>query len=298
MKEAIIISAHGIGDNILAFSCASFLEEHDCKVLVSAREEVFNAVEYLFGAKFSLEKIDESISEDNAILKDPTVRDNLWSKYKREYKNLYYVVPDLLFNSPLAFDYKKYRVSPQVIKSTRLLLDDRKEDGGVIYLGLNSTTEGYTYKYIASLAVKLAKELPNFKIYLPIVTKWANKAIDTPGFAEIPANLIIEKDPNFRESLDILAKSSYFVGTDNGPSHIAYHYGIPRLILDPQFGRLPWIARWKEDYAESIPIQTEDDDIVKIVSVNVGIPQTTLIPRMEVLRRPFANWPQELFFKF
>lgn len=297
MKEAVIISSHGIGDCILGLSCASFLEKGDYKILVSARAEVFHALDHVFGDLFELERIDESISENNLILYDNLVKEKLWGQYRNEYKNLYYVVPDLLFNSPLAFPCQHYGVSPHVIKSTRLLLNQRRPKR-LIYLGLNSTTEGYVYNNISGLAIELAKKMPDFDIILPLVAKWAGNQINRPTFSETLPNLRIQENPSILKSFDDIANASYFVGTDNGPSHLAYHYGIPRLILDPQFGRLPWIARWKEDYCESIPISTEVDDIVTLVNANVTIPQTTLIPRMEVLRRPFANWRQELFFKF
>jgi hypothetical protein len=184
-----------------------------------------------------------------------------------------------------------------MIRATRILeASMQRED--MIYLGLMTTTAGYSYGEPISLATNLAYSLPLYKIYFPIINTWAGKdikSIDIPS--RLPSNLIIEFNPQFNDAIDNLAKSSYFVGTDNGPSHIAYHLGIPRLILDPQFNKLPWIARWREDYLESIPINTPVETVTSIVKMNLDIPQTTLIPRMVCLTYGDANWDHLLWLK-
>jgi hypothetical protein len=299
MSKVLVIGGHGIGDCMMAFQCATVLQWHGIqpKVIISARDEVFNPIKQLLGALFDLEQIDESYAADNNLLKDAS----LMAHVSKGYDEVYYVIPDLLFNNRYAFDYKKYHTNPQMIRDIKLLeftLPANVQRTNIIYLGLMTTTDGYMYSEPMSLALSLAYALPEYQIYFPVVNTWAGKmikAIDVPN--TLPNNLEVPVNPYFEDTLDILSRSCYFVGTDNGPSHIAYHLGMPRLLLDPQFNRLPWVARWREDYLESIPISSSIDNVTSIVKTNLTIPQTTLVPRMTCLVNGEANWKQLLWLK-
>lgn len=295
MERVLIIGGHGMGDCLMAFQCAKIVEEHGVryKLLISARDEVYKPLFKLFGNHFIMEQIHESYAADNTILKD----ESLMKTVSTGYNEVYYVIPDLLFNNKYSFPYKQYSTNPQMIRSKRLL-DTQADKRGFIYLGLMTTTDGYMYSEPLTLALNLAYSLPSNIIYFPIVKHWANKEIKTIDIPnKLPANLVIEYPEDLEEGLIMLSKSSYFVGTDNGPSHVAYHMGVPRLLLDPQFGKLPWIARWREDYLESIPISSSVEDIVNVVKTNLEIPQTTLVPRMTCLVNKEANWQQLLWLK-
>jgi hypothetical protein len=302
------IGGHGLGDCILSLQISYFLSKLNIEHqnLTSTRNEIFNPLKYLFEDKFKLNQIDEKITENNLIINSIEAQEELKKKYNGT--EIIYNVPDLLFRNPLAFDFQKYNLSPQIIKKHRLLLDPsfRQKKENIIYCGLATSTENYVYYDIPELIQKLAKALPNYKIYFPLLTKW-DKPIDNLGNFNInfPQNVIIDKDPKFESSLEILKQSVYGIFTCNGPSHIAYHLGIPRLILDPQFGKLPWVARWKEDYEECIPINTSINEILTIVVNNILIPQTQMFDRkfISFLERGSANpsnldWSQILYFKY
>lgn len=302
------IGGHGLGDCILSLQISYFLSkinvEH--KNLISTRNEVFNALKHLFGNKFEFTQIDEKITENNLIINDDVTQEDLKKKY--EASEIIFNVPDLLFRNPLSFDYKKYNLNPQIIKKQRLLIDlnlEQKKEN-IIYCGLATSTENYVYYDIPLLIQKLSKALPDYKIYFPLLTKW-DKPINNLGNFDVdfPENVIIDKDPKFEDSLNILKKSIYGIFTCNGPSHVAYHLGIPRLILDPQFGKLPWIARWKEDYEECVPINTSINEILTIVVNNILIPQTQMFDRkfISFLEKTSPNpsnldWSQILYFKY
>lgn len=298
MSNVLIIGGHGMGDALMSLQCAQIVQENgkNPKVLLAVRDEIYKPLSFLFERDFNIQQGPDSIANDNALLKDLA----LFEQVTKDYKEAYYVLPDLLFNNKHSFDYELYDTNPQVIRSTRLLTKNRVIQQN-IYLGLMSTTPGYSYEEPMTLAIELAKSLPKYNIYFPIVTKWANqdiKDIEVPK--ELPVNLIVVRDGGLSESLVLLRTCRYFIGTDNGPSHIAYHMGIPRLLLDPQYNRLPWLARWREDYLESIPIATRVPYIVDVVKTNLEIPQTTLIPRATVLLNSpnsGANWSQQLFLK-
>lgn len=293
-EKILLIGAHGAGDCLLSLQCANYIPHTNFAIYLSCRPEVFAPIEHAFKDEYLIQRIDESYGENNNILQNTLLLSNL----QRQFDFVYYIIPDLLFRNPLAFPWRKYNVHPQVIKNTRLLTH-KASLAPFVYLGLCSTTPGYTYEYIEALAIKLAETLPHLTIYLPWVSNWAGQNIPQPNFSRsIPDNLEITIDKPFTENLDLLKQCSYFIGTDNGVSHFAFHYGIPRLILDPQFNRLPWIARWKEDYSESIPISTPPDQVVKLVEANVNVPQTCLVPRMHILSQLGVDWAKTFLFKY
>lgn len=295
MDKVLVIGGHGLGDCLMAFQCAVVLQRHGInpKVRISARNEVFAPLAHLLSPYFDMEQIDESYAADNLLLKD----ESTWKFVTDGWDTSYYVIPDLMFHNKYAFDCKKFHTSPQMVRSIRLL-DGQTTTSDVVYLGLMTTTDGYMFSEPMSLATSLAYNLPQFKFHFPIVTSWANKSIqkiDVPP--KLPSNLEVVVNPDFKESLNVLMSSCYFVGTDNGPSHLAYHASIPRLLLDPQFNRLPWIARWREDYLESIPILSSVEDITNVVVSNLTVPQSMLAPRMVALVQGKANWQNLLWLK-
>lgn len=293
MSEVLIIGSAGLGDTLISFQAASIAQDKGEVVTVglSVRDEIYQPLKRIFSDDFIIDKLDESLSYNNSILKQPAPA-YLISRFNR----IYYVLPDLLFNNKYSFNFQLYNTSPQEIRSIRLLTGKRKNRSKAVYLGMLSSTPGYTYQNVPRLAVELARRLPDYHFYLPVLDKWAETDLQKWEFKEKPDNLYVPYW-DLTTALEFIGNCSYFVGTDNGPSHIAYHYGIPRLLLDPQFGKLPWIARWREDYTESIPITTSIQDIIDLVKLNLTVPQTTLIPRVEALKNLYGNWQQLLFLK-
>lgn len=295
------IGGHGLGDCILSLQISYLLNQQNIsnKTLISTRNEVYRPLWYVFGNALDFERIDENIAHDNKIIADKTLQENLKSIYN--VKDITYNVPDLLFRSPLSLDYKKYSLNPQLIKKTRVLNGHFTNKDKIIYCGLTTTTQGYTYENIPTLLRSLAEHLPNYTIYFPKVKKW-DRGITYNNFdINFPKNVFIHEDPMFEESLDWLVKSEYGIFTCNGPSHIAYQLGIPRLILDPQFNKIPWMSRWKEDYEECIDINTQCMDIVNLVTTNIKTPETTLIDRkkiLELIKSGYNNWKDIFFFKY
>lgn len=295
------IGGHGLGDCILSLQISHLLNQRNIsnKTLISAREEVYKPLWYVFGNAIEFEQINENIAHDNRIIIDKDLQDNLKSQFNA--KDITYNVPDLLFRSPLSLDYKKYGLNPQLIKKTRVLTNHFPQKEKIIYCGLTTTTQGYMYSDIPLLLKNLAEHLPEYVIYFPKVKKW-DRDIDYSNFNfNYPSNVFIHDDPIFEESLDWLIKSEYGIFTCNGPSHIGYQLGIPRLILDPQFNKIPWISRWKEDYEECIPININYNDIVKLIETNIRYPETTLIDRkkvVELIKNGYNSWKDIFYFKY
>lgn len=298
----INIGGHGLGDCILSLQISSCLKEKTIQHinLISTRDQVYNPLWHIFGNEFDMQKIDEGYSENNNIISDHRLQKELELKYNSNY--ITYNVPDLLFKHPLAFKYEEYGLSLNTIRRKRTLLKHFRNKEKIIYCGLCSPQKDHIYKNIPSLLRTLAEYLPDYTIYFPYIKKWNRDITDLGDFnIDFPSNVFIHNEPEFKDSLDYLVKSSYGIFTDNGPSHIAYHIGMPRLILDPKFNNILWMARWKDDPEECVSIDADKNEIAQIVYHNIRTPQTTLIDRKIIknyINAGSVNWKDILLFKY
>jgi hypothetical protein len=301
MDKLVNIGGHGLGDCLLSLQISHLLEERKIEHinLISTRNEVFEPLNYIFGNKFKLIQIEEKYAHDNAIINNIDFQKEIEQKYNST--DLTYNVPDLLFRNPLGLNYKKYGLEPSIIKQTRVYTDNSAKKEGIIYCGLCSTTEGYVYGNIPLLLIRLAEFLPSYTIYFPMINKWDKEINNLGNFdTTFPSNVFIDKNPSFIDSLKWLQRSCYGVFTCNGPSHIAYQLGIPRTVLDPQFNKIPWMARWKEDYNDCIPINIDINSIAQLISANINYPQTKMIDSkiiLELIQKNQDNWKDIFYFK-
>lgn len=300
MSKIRILVNGGIGDCLQGFSCADLLQkqgdtEDNISVGVFARPEIFQPLNELFKDKFSITQLPDSFLTDYQLEKNP----ELWFNFSKGYDETYLVIPDLLFRNPHSFNYKKYNLTLNQIKTNRLLENKRKSEK-LVYLGLLSTTPGYTYYNVPDLVVFLCKQNPNYKFYLPNNITWDGKKVFF-HIKVIPTNLVIDDNPTFMQSFEWLCKSDLAIVGDNGISHLAYHLGIDRILLDPQYNKSMFLVRWREDYNDSIPITTSSIDVAKLTKVLLDVPQTRLLPKKLIIDRLVTgeiNWSQELNFKF
>lgn len=287
-NKVILISNDGIGGSLLTASAASFVSAagNYPVIYMPSRDEIFRPYKYLLQDKFEVKQAPEGYA---SLI------------HKPEDVELYVVYPDGVYNNRFSFDYKKYNTNPQLLRSNRILTHKYFPVPKNIYLGLTSSTAGYSYEDVPSLLKELYKVLPDYTFHLPIISKWAGQNISSYNLDNLPENVRIYKDDDFCNQINILKSCEYCICLDNGISHIAYHLGMPRLVLDSRYGlgrhSLPWIVRWFEDINEHIRIQSFPQDIAQLVNTNIKIPQTTLLPRQFVLNNSGAEWTRELLIK-
>lgn len=301
-KQTLIIAPGAIGDSILAFQCAHFAKQAGEQVLVgvSARDDVFNIIHYVFSDLFDIVRLPEPLTSNHALLKESNPLDYLRDNFSAllNINKFYYVVPDLLFNNPYHFQYQAYGLkTPNIIKQQRLLLNSKLVIGQakkIIYLAPHSSTPGYEYPDFNNLILALAESLSEYLLYLPKFTEWAGKAVFSPNdkVLKLP-NLIYSE--GFEKGISYLANSCYCISTCNGPSHLAYQFGVPRLVIDPQYCKLAWDSRWKEDVCECVSNLMTCDQLANIVWANLKTPQTLLIPRVYAFTN--RDWQKELIIK-
>jgi hypothetical protein len=301
-SKLINIGGHGLGDCVLALQISYLLKLKNIKhqTLISTRNEVYKPLSHIFSKELDFDQIDNKYAHENALLNNQEYYNELVKTHNSNH--ITYNVPDLLFRNPLAFNYAEYGLNPQLIKKTRILSHHFSYKEKIIYCGLTTSTNGYMYENIPILLKGLAEHLPDYTIYFPKVKSW-DKDINYIGAFDIqfPSNVYIHENPSFEDSLDYLTKCCYGIFTCNGPSHIAYQIGIPRLILDPQFDRIPWMSRWKEDYEECISLNTEYNDVINLIVNNIKYPETTLIDRkkiLDLLKARNNSWKDIFYFKY
>ena len=288
----MVIGGQGLGDCILSLQCASVIQNYGIipKIVISARPEIQKALSFLFDSQFKLDFIDDYYSKYDRMLREKKLMDEVIQGFGE----IYYIVPHLIYCNNFRFNFEKYNTSPQVIREIKLLTKNRKIKK-IIYAGLLSVKLCHMFKNSVELVIKLATAMQDYEIYFPIIQSWAGKEIPAFSFPEdIPSNLHIDVNPELKDALAVLLGSCYFVGLDNGPSHIAYQAGIPRLILDSRMTNLGLIIRWRENLLESVPISSSTDSIVYLIKTNLEIPQTTLLPRDLCLLNKGLDWVKAL----
>lgn len=295
MSKIRIIANDGVGGIIQGFCCAKYCSEgNDVEVALPVRDEVYKPLEFLFSDKFKLNQLPDFFSP--MIEKD----DQLWDKLSHGFDESYFFEPDLLFNNKHAFDYNKYGVSLDTIKTTRLLQYKYKPEGKIIYCALNTSTKDYQYSHTPALLNFLGRLLPDYTIYFNSLNSWAGKTLFNGDLKNLPSNVLIKNEEQFELSLEYLFKSSYCICLDNGISHIAYSLGVPRLLISNRFDNdfgLKWVARWYENISECINYNNSPKNIAELVKLNLEIPQTQLIPRIKCMENLDKDFKQLLYFK-
>ena len=289
-NQVTLVCRDGLGGSLLTAQASYFVKaagKHPV-IVMPARDEVFKPYKYLLEDRFKVIQAPENYADN--LLHIPNDIE------------LYFVYPDGLYQGKFPFNYQKYNTNPQLIRSTRILTHQYIPKGKNIYLGLISSTPGYSYQNAPKLAEELAVALPDYTFHLATVSKWSNTKINLGDLSGLPANVIIYRDDDFCNQIDILKTCEYCVTLDSGISHISWNLGMPRLLLDSRFGlgrhSVPWIVRWFEDINEHIRIESSPEDIAQLVRTNIKIPQTTLLPRQFVLNNRGAEWTRELFMKY
>lgn len=300
MDNIAIVTGGGIGDCILAYQAASYVQKHSDNfpyIFLCARKEVVEPLNHIFRTKLwpTFWINEEKHWDIDNLIKDQTFLENL----RKDYKEVYVVLPDVLFTGKYAFDWKKYRVNLKTLTQTRLLTHFWKPKKQ-IYCALSTSTGGYSYSETHLLLKYLDDILPKeYIVRRPILKKWAGMELyPTSTTINYSSRIQLIESPDIKTEIDELRQSEYCVCLDNGPSHLAYQFGIPRLLLDPRMGQFPWVARWREDVSESIVITTPSKMIANLVKINIEIPQTQLLPKQFILNNMNSDWKTQLLLKY
>lgn len=291
-----ILCAHGVGDAILGMQCAHYVKTRVPLVVACCRDEVFKILREAFGFSIVQHPEKEKWGENNWILNNQAELQN--HRETQGEVEVYYVIPDLLFRNPLTFDWRKYNVSPQTIKSTRVLTHHWKPSKR-IYVGLASSHPDYQFRNIYALLFALGANFPEYEIYYPNLQNWNGSKM--PGepvdFSGLPANVVIDTVCAVETTVKKLKESDYGIFVDNGFSHLAYQCGVPRLVLDHYYGNCAFESRWRENTEDYIPYTEKIEEILPIIYNGLNDP-TTLLINKNWLRNRSTDWSKALIYKY
>lgn len=309
-KKILCISAGGSGDIILGCQVTHHIQKKvgpgNVELLCLARNETFKPIELLFGDQMIIKQheLKERWGENYQLITNP----DLLKQIKKDYSEVYIVIPDLLFRArEYSFDFNKYNCSPQTVIQTRLLTHKSKLEKIVYCAFANTTTKGYNYTETKKLVELLAYLLPDYKFYVPVLSKWNNEEIigadKNVELNNLSGNVLIDFDPTWERAISFMSCSKFIIALDSAPFHLAYQFGIERVCLDPHFGYLNnqhiWGARWRNTgMNDSIAINSPPEMIAQLVVTNIMIPQTTLLPKWFVYNNLEKDWVSYLGFKF
>lgn len=299
MSKVRILSGDGIGGQLQAFSCAEIVQNqgHEVHIGILGRNEIFNFLKEIFKDKFkNIVQVSEAFVEDYKLEKDEA----LWFNLSKGFDETYFICPDTLFRNLHRFNYRKYNVNLSDIKEHKLLQNKHIPQENLCYLSLLSTTPGYTYENASDLINFLCLQNPKWKFYIPINFFWNGSKLYL-NIKQKHHNLIVDENPNLLNSWEYMTKASFAICTDGGPMHLFNHLGVEKLVLDPQFNNFPWIARWRKNMDDSIPILTSAIDIARLSKNLLDNELVRLLPRKLVLDRLLhgdIDFSRELLYKF
>lgn len=299
MSKVKILVNGGIGDCLQGLSCADIVQSqgNEVDIGVFARNEIFNFLKELFKDKFkNIVQLPESFIQDYQIERN----DDFWSRLSQGYDECYFICPDTLFRNPHRFNYKKYNLNLSQIKNYKLLSGDYKPQDNLCYLALLSVTDGYTYPHTSDLINFLCLQNPKWNFYIAQGITWNGRKIHT-DIKNKYSNLIVDDNPTLLKSYEYMRKASFAITTDNGPMHMFNHLGTEKLVLDPQYNKAAFIARWRRTMDDSIPITTSSIEVAKITKNLLDNELARLLPRKFLLDRLLhgdIRWHEELIYKF
>lgn len=295
MEKINIISNGGAGDLILSLRLSHLLNTiYPNKYLINnflaARDETFNMIKVSYKDTNLIHNIKQLPEDFLQSIKNQSDIDS----FDKSAQN-YIVYPDTLFRGIGKFPCSKFGLSPLIIKQSRPLLGKWNPEN-YISIHLNSITHGYTYHSISELVNSIAARFPDKKIYVPILSSWNNKSLNLNINKQYP-NIEVDIDADFSKVFGILCKSEYSVTTDNGILHLLHDIGAPYLLLDPQFNRPAFEARWRANgYFNSLDIKSLSDDIVNVIETQIKTPETQMINTSNIFRKELF-WDETLVFK-
>ncbi len=300
--DILFCCSGGIGDCLMGGAKPAFFITNGDFISVEAfvRDEVFIGLEYIFRTSSKRSWLSIIQNDKKEYFGSDYIKFvNEFFPTQDKDVQVYYNIPDFLYKNPHAFDWKKYNLHPNTIRQQRLFIDDWKPSKK-IYCAVNSTTQGYQPSNISAILRLVSQQNPDYEIIFPNITKWANIQLDYGDLSNLPSNIRLIENPDICSCIDLVRQSDLVICTDNLISHLAFETGIPRILLDPQFGRNMFTARWREDISESIPISTSPRNVAELSKQLLEDSTLCLIPRMELLNGNVrgANWGQELLYKF
>lgn len=311
MKSAFI-TAGGIGDTLQTLQAATLFYDKNIEkfqinptslpvprrpdIYVNSHQEIVDFVNKCtyFSAYSCPERVGGFKDSENPLNLKTDFLDELHKKYDK----VFAVTPDFLFQAPLSFPWFEYCKSYKRFMQTQVYT---KTQDDFCHDAINPNTKNIFFNF-TSVTLEKNYSLPfvqkiidlfNKTSYNIIIARTSNwKGTPIPFFAQGRFYDLVDKP--IEEVMGVLNKCDYFCGIDSAFSHISYHLGLPRLILQYQYNQPFHIVRYQNDTTDCIPLNVPPEQVFNRIMLNLRDPITQALPQFNI---PYQTNTKQLLFK-
>jgi hypothetical protein len=276
-----IITSGGIGDCLESLKAASLYQLHNdepVEIYVNSHQEIVDFINKCtyFPALRCPERKNNFNDAENPLNLPKEFLDGLF----KEFSSVYSCFPDSLGTAPFDFPWFRFVKSYKEFIRTKVhfrpptISPAINPDTKNIFIHATSITpeKNYSLSSLQSL-VSLLNSL-NCNIIICRASQWKGEKL--PFFCKGKFYDLVDRP--IEEAVSTLQRSDYFIGIDSSFAHIAYHLGIPRLVLQQHFNQPFHLARYHEDVTDDIPLNIGPEQIFNRVALNLREPYTMAIP--------------------
>lgn len=303
--QAAIITTGGIGDVLHGLIAATLWFDKHSKwctqavsphIYVNSHQEIVDFINKCtyFKAYPCPARVNNFRDAENPLNLPSGFIDNLFNSYN----NVYSCFPDALGQAAFSFPWFQYVKSYKGFLQTKIRI---KTQENFIHEAINKNTKNI---FIHPTSVTFQKNYPlmalqelinklnssNYNVIISRTSQW--KGTQLPFFLQGKYYDLVDRP--IEDVVNVMNNCDYFVGIDSGLSHIAYHLGLPRLVL--QYDNNPYhIARYHEDVTDDLPLSSSPEQIFNRIMLNVRDPLTYSLPAY--MQIPYNFNTKQLLYK-
>lgn len=274
--NAIIVTG-GIGDVLVGLQAGMLIGPEKCHIFVNSHKEILDFVQ-----KCTYFHV-LPCPERQPLLPDAENPLNLPRQFLKglhqDYQKVYSCFPDGLGLNPFAFPWYQYVKSYKEFLRVKIPIKVNVLDHGnapPINVFCNFTSVTLEKNWPLPKVQKFVDFLNKTRYNVIIARTSGWKGVQIPFFCVGKYYDLV--DLPIETVVNALAKCNYFVGIDSGLAHIAYHLGIPRVVLQRHFNT-PWhIVRWQNETDCCLPLEAGAEMVLDRLMLNLRNPITVAIP--------------------
>lgn len=279
MSSAFIVTG-GLGDSLLGLCAPTHWQMHNdepIKIYVNSHQEICDFVEKCtyFDAEMCPARTGGFPDPENPLNLPPEFLDQL----HKEHEHVWSSFPDSLGQAPFGFPWFQYVRSYKEYMRTKVSLrcgtvKSPAQTKKHIFLHMTSVTLEKNYSLTKLQTLVNIFNQTNYEVVIARTSQW--KGTPLPFFCTGKYIDLVDQ-PIERICMEI-RDSDYFVGIDSSMAHIAYHIGIPRIVLQQHHNSPFHLVRYHEDVCDDMSLESSPEQIANRVLLNLKDPLTENIP--------------------
>lgn len=297
MSCAFIVTG-GLGDALLGLIAPTLYQLHNeepIRIFVNSHQEIVDFINKCtyFQAEKCPERTGGFADPENPLNLPP----EFLEKLHKDYDHVYSCFPDALGQAPFAFPWFKYAKSYKDFMRTKVHMKVNQlftpRNTKIVFIHATSVTLEKNYPLTKLQRLMDMFNKTHYAVELARTSSW--KGAPLPFFCMGVYKDIVDRP--IEEVVSLMAQADYFIGIDSGLAHIAYHLGLPRVVLQQHFNQPFHLARYHQDPTDDLPLDIPPEVIFTRAMLNIKDPITQAIPAYLNLP-PNVNTKQLLYKKY